>query len=334
MPQDWKNQATTMPSTYQVIRERGLSKNLEELDAYGLTVITPEQIGEPDLLEQCRAAVLRIAEERTGVKHDLETGAHGNLDIMASYQHQYLLVSILEKDPAFEKIIQHPMTLPLVEHYLGHTCLLSSLCAFIKWQDSEGYGENLGLHADDHLYQGTYLPDPPQCFNTNWILTDYTKANGAFCVVPGSHKLRRKPQPGEGVEDAVPIEAPAGSVLVFHGNVWHGAFPRENPGLRLSLSLFFGAFHYRLQENFQGRISDEMIARNGVRFRKLLNLEDIWGYSDTRGVFPWRERATEKTWSQIFEEPVTIHGQQYRIVKDPTTKDHLSLNYVPVEESP
>ena len=89
----------------------------------------------------------------------------------------------------------------------------------------------------------------------------------------------------------------------------HGAFPRENPGLRLSLSLFFGAFHYRLQENFQGRISDEMIARNGVRFRKLLNLEDIWGYSDTRGVFPWRERATDKTWSQIFEEPVTIHGQ-------------------------
>ena len=103
MTQDWKNQATTMPSTYQVLRERGLIKNLEELDAYGLTVITPEQIGEPDLLEQCREAVLRIAEERTGVKHDLETGAHGNLDIMASYQNQYLLVSILEEDPAFEK---------------------------------------------------------------------------------------------------------------------------------------------------------------------------------------------------------------------------------------
>jgi hypothetical protein len=256
------------------------------------------------------------------------------------------------------------MTLPLVEHYLGHTCLLSSLCAFIKWKDpvqeisdqfhagelpradqhgsrtrrktgaeaQKGYGENLGLHADDHLFQGTYLPDPPQCFNTNWILTDYTKANGAFCFVPGSHKLCRKPQYGEGVEDAVPVEAPAGSVLVFHGNVWHGAFPRENPGLRLSLSLFFAAFHYRLQENFQGRISDEMIARNGERFRKLLNLEDIWGYSDSRGVLPWRERATDKTWSQIFEEPVNIHGQQYRIVKDPNTNDWLNLSYVPVEE--
>lgn len=328
--QGWKSQMKTMPSTYQVIKEHGLTKNLEELDSYGLTVITPEQIGDPGLLEQCREAVLRIAEERTGVKHDLETGAHGTLDNSATSEHQYLMLAIIEDDPVFEKIIQHPMTLPLVEHYLGPTCLLSSLDAFIKWQHPEGH-QNLGLHADDHLFQGTYLPDPPQCFNTNWILTDYTKANGAFCVVPGTHKLRRRPKHGEGVEDAVPVEAPAGSVLVFHGNVWHGAFPRENPGLRISLSLFYGAFHYRVQENFQGRISDEMLARNGERFRKLLNLEDVWAYEDRRGALPWRERATEKTWSCLFEEPVTINGQQYRIVNDTTNQDHMYLNYVPVK---
>ena len=60
--QGWKSQMKTMPSTYQVIKERGLTKNLEELDSYGLTVITPEQIGDTGLLEQCREAVLRIAE--------------------------------------------------------------------------------------------------------------------------------------------------------------------------------------------------------------------------------------------------------------------------------
>ena len=40
--QDWKSQVKTMPAIYHVIKERGLTKNLEELDSYGLTVITPE----------------------------------------------------------------------------------------------------------------------------------------------------------------------------------------------------------------------------------------------------------------------------------------------------
>lgn len=329
--QAWKNQMKTMPSTYKVIKELGLSKNLEELDSFGITVIPPDQIGDPNLLEQCREAILRIAYERTGVKHDLKKGTHGTLDNSATSMHQYLLLAILEEDVVFEKIIQHPITLALVEHYLGTTCLLSSLDAFIKWQDPEPDEQNLGLHSDDHLYQGLYLPDPSQCFNTNWILTDYTKDNGAFCVVPGSHKFRRRPKPGEGVEDAVPVEATAGSILAFNGNVWHGAFPRKNDGLRLSLSVFYGAFHYRVQENFQGRISDEMIARNGERFRKLLNLEDVWAYKDSRGAIPWRERSTTKNWSDLFKEPVTINGQQYRIVNDISNNDHMYIDYVPLK---
>ncbi len=68
---------------------------------------------------------------------------------------------------------------------------------------------------------------------------DYTKENGAFCIVPGSHKLCRHPKPGEGVEDAIPVEAPAGSAIVFHGNVWHGAFPRLTPGIRLSVNTYY-----------------------------------------------------------------------------------------------
>ena len=41
--QDWKSQVKTMPAIYHVIKERGLTKNLEELDSYGLTVITPNR---------------------------------------------------------------------------------------------------------------------------------------------------------------------------------------------------------------------------------------------------------------------------------------------------
>jgi len=286
-------EAATIPAAYRMIRERGLEKNLEELEAYGLTVITPEQLGEPRVLERARDAVLRIAEERTGARHDIETGEHGTVEEgrAGSTDCQYLLFSFLEEDPVFEEIIQHPMTLPLVEYYLGEQCQVSSLTSFIKWSDDVGYGPGLGLHNDSGLYRAGPLPATPHVFNTNWILTDYTLDNGAFCIVPGSHKLCRHPKPGEGVDDAVPVEAPAGSVLVFHGNVWHGAFPRKNPGLRLSVNAYYCGPHYRTQESFHGRISDEMLARNGDRFRELVHYDDIWGFQDGRGPVPFHQRG-------------------------------------------
>ena len=127
--------------------------------------------------------------------------------------------------------MQHPMTLPLIEYYLGVDCQLSTFTSYIKWQDPVGYGPTLQLHENTGLYRGPVLSAVGlRKRNTNWLLTDYTKDNGALRIVPGSHKLCRHPKQGEGVEDAVPVEAPAGSVCVIHGNLWHSAFPRINPG--------------------------------------------------------------------------------------------------------
>tara|TARA_Y100001934_G_scaffold4584_2_gene6421 strand:+ start:1027 stop:2034 length:1008 start_codon:yes stop_codon:yes gene_type:complete len=290
----WAELNTVSPAYKQIV-DSGLTKNLEELEAYGLTVITPEQLleagkGQPHIMDTAREAILRIAEERTGVRHDVDAGTHGMLSGQGSNDSQYLLYAFLEKDPIFEEMIAHPMTLPLIEYYLGASCQLSSLTCFIKWQNEVGYGEHLGLHDDSGLYRNGPLPDKPHVFNTNWILTDYTRDNGAFCIVPGSHRLQRHPKPGEGVRHAVPVEAPAGSVLVFHGNVWHGAFPRRNPGLRLSVNCYYCGPHFRCQEDFRGRISDAMLARNGDRFRRLVGYDDPWGFSDERGPVPYCQR--------------------------------------------
>ena len=285
----WAELATVSPA-YGRIKERGLERNLEELEAYGLTVITPEQLGEPRVLERARQAILDLAEERTGAVHDIETGSHGKLEGQGSNASQYLLYAFLEKDPVFEEIIQHPMTLPLIEYYLGPRCQLSSLTCFVKWQNEVGYGPSLGLHDDSGLYRNGPLPTMPHVFNTNWILTDYTADNGAFCIVPGSHRLQRHPKSGEGADKAVPVEAPAGSVLVFHGNVWHGAFPRVNPGLRLSINAYYCGPHYRAQEDFRGRMSQEVLDRHDERFRELLGYDDPWGFKDERGPVPFRQR--------------------------------------------
>ena len=67
--------------------------------------------------------------------------------------------------------------MPLIEYYLGESCLLSSLTSFLKWQDEIGYGETLGLHNGSALARPPHPLDRPHVFNSNWVLTDYTRAN-------------------------------------------------------------------------------------------------------------------------------------------------------------
>ena len=329
--EDWKKIAS------QQIEARGLTKNLEEIEAQGFTVISPEQMGDPRLFEQTKEALLRVGEEITGVRPNEETGEHGFTDCTGTTPTQNMYHGILEKDPIFEEIIQHPLTLPLIDYYLGPGYLLSGFSGIVKWQGLEGYGDAIylnqgGLHADMNMYPFEPLPDPPMRFNTAWCLSDYTKDNGALSVLPGSHKLRRHPKPGEGMDQAIAVEAPAGSVIVFHGGLWHGAFPRINPGLRLCVFSCYDAFYCRTMEHYPNRISEESLARNGERFRQLLNIDDLYGHEDHRGPIPRRERASGKSYSQIMNQIVTHHGKKYRVENDDRIVNWGAMRYIPIDD--
>jgi ectoine hydroxylase-related dioxygenase (phytanoyl-CoA dioxygenase family) len=102
------------------------------------------------------------------------------------------------------------------------------------------------------------------------------------------------PVPGEGVNDAIPVEAPAGSVIVFHGNVWHGAFPKATDGLRLSVNAFYCGPQQRTQETFQHLVDAPMLERNPPRLRSLVGYDDPWGFDDARGPVPYHQRATSR----------------------------------------
>ena len=143
----------------------------------------------------------------------------------------------------FRDLAVNPVATALIDHLFGaddaaHSpARFSSHNCFVKWA-GEGYGDSLGLHADQ---AGIPLPwgDDALNANCNWCLTDYTRDGGAFACVPGSHRRKRQPQLLEGVPDAIAVECPRGSLIVFHGALWHGAFPKKTPGLRLTLAYFY-----------------------------------------------------------------------------------------------
>jgi ectoine hydroxylase-related dioxygenase (phytanoyl-CoA dioxygenase family) len=126
------------------------------------------------------------------------------------------------------------------------------------------------------------FPEPfptiaPFC-NLTWLLSDYTRDGGALAFVPGSHRLCRQPQPGEGVDQAVAVEAPMGSMVLWHGNTWHGSFPRTEPGLRTGIAFGLAREYFHPHEPVRRDVTDEMIERNGPRFAQLAGHDVVdWG---------------------------------------------------------
>jgi ectoine hydroxylase-related dioxygenase (phytanoyl-CoA dioxygenase family) len=238
---DW-SACPDLVDVYQDIRELGLERNLAELEAFGYTIV--EGALTPAQTVAMRDRIVELAEQRLGKPLDLEAETQHQETKYAQY--------LLFEDPMFKDAVVNPRTLALVRYLLGKHCVLSSLGSHVKGPGGPG----LLLHSDS----GNGIPDPftpySQVANVNYCMTDYTEERGALAMVPGSHRFQRQTTQWERGLDgnernphAIPIEVPAGTAVVFHGNTWHGSFPRKAPGLRVNLAAFYCREYIQPQED-------------------------------------------------------------------------------------
>ena len=212
--------------TYQRIAELELVKHIVDVETYGFTVVPPKKVSSRDFFERIRETLLRIARDRTGVDLRLDkNGSAGKIETETKSDSQFLLFCLLTGDPIFEEWVLNPTMYTLVDYMMKGQQQLSNLASFVKWK---GERKSLGLHADGGVNQDGHMTACGDVCNSAWALTDYTLDNGAIAVVPGSHKFCRLPRLGEGEDMAVPVEAPEGSLIAWHGNLWHGAFSEED----------------------------------------------------------------------------------------------------------
>ena len=182
------------------------------------------------------------------------------------------IYNLLALGRSFETIPVHDRVLPLVEEVLDAGCLVSSLSsiAILPGESAQP------VHADDQLIP-LPKPHPATVCNTMWALTEFTAANGATRVVPGSHLADHSPDYGASY-DSVPAEMPKGSVLVWHGSLWHGGGANTTDERRVGLAMNYCAGYVRQQENQQLGIPRAVAARFSPRLRELV------GYSIYRGL--------------------------------------------------
>lgn len=203
------------------------------LDTQGYLVLG--KILEDHQLEQIRnriEALMQEEGERAGfelldspyIRHPKEAGADR-------------LADLVNKDPAFDVFYTHPRVLTAISRVLGRDLKLSSL----NYRAAKpGTGEQK-LHVDWHepVSHGEY-----KVCNSIWLLDDFTAANGATRIVPGSHLDGQLPQdvladpwaphPGE-----IILMAPAGTVVVFNSHVWHGGTRNRTSTKRRAIHSYF-----------------------------------------------------------------------------------------------
>ena len=91
----------------------------------------------------------------------------------------------------------------------------------------------------------------------------------------------------EALRSAVAVEAPAGSLVMFSGCLWHGAFRKQTPGLRVSMHGLHCAHYYLPQQDYKGRIPAAFYESSDDPdyLRMLMREDEPWLEAEINGTF-------------------------------------------------
>jgi len=254
------------------LAEPAISEHLDRIEADGYTIVP--DAAEPELVETLLDTIRRI-------EHDLDVQPRGTQAEGHATKRMY---NLLARDPVFQAMPLHPSVLPVVERLLDRGCLLSGMTA-------------IDIVMSRHLRR----PHAPMMVTSMWALTDFTTANGGTRFVPGSHRFETTPdQPGalDGVEVRA-LETPAGSIMIFHGSLWHGGGSNTTADeWRCGVNVQFCPGFVRQQQNPYLSIPPDLAATFPDRLIELLGYrlyKGIMGHVDGRspGEVVFGERFAE-----------------------------------------
>jgi ectoine hydroxylase-related dioxygenase (phytanoyl-CoA dioxygenase family) len=245
-----------------------VSAYLDDIERDGYTIV-------PDVFDADRAA--ELIDRLDQLEHQLGIVAAANeFEGTATLR----IYNLLAHGALFESIPVDPTILPIVEGVLDDGCLVSSVSSI-----AIGPGETAQpIHADDQVMP---LPKPhvATVCNTMWALTNFTEANGATRIIPGTHRADHSPIYGQHYE-SIPAEMAVGSVLVWHGSLWHGGGANTTGHRRYGIAMNYCAGWVRQQENQQLGLPLEVVEGFAPR------LQTLCGFGVYRGLIGHIDKAS------------------------------------------
>jgi ectoine hydroxylase-related dioxygenase (phytanoyl-CoA dioxygenase family) len=234
------------------VDDAAVAEHVQHIADHGYTIV--EDAIEPELIDALRRDIIRLEQF-----FEVEPAANSfeGLRTLRVY-------NLLAFGHIFELVPVHRHVLPIVEGVLDRGCLISSLSS-ISIMSGEAAQP---IHADDQLIP-IPKPHPPTVCNSMWALTDFTEENGATRIISGSHLADASPDYGAPY-DSMPAVMPAGSVLIWHGSLWHGGGANTTDETRMGIAMNYCAGYIRQQENQQLGLPRETVERFSPRLRELV----------------------------------------------------------------
>ena len=176
--------------------------------------------------------------------------------------------ALIARSPGARELAAHPTVLGVCDAILGQNA--SSYQLHLTQIIDIGAGEPAQMiHRDQWAWDAFAFPAGFEVeISTIWAMQDFTDANGATRVVPGSHLWEGDRTAVHA--DTVPAEMACGSVLIYTGSVFHGGGANQTDRSRTAVNIDYCLGWLRQEETQYLSCPPEIARELPVELAKLI----------------------------------------------------------------
>jgi len=187
--------------------------------------------------------------------------------------YEKVVYNMHNKDVEYLPYLNHASYMPLIQKFLQdgsygnsepiHLLNISARCPLAGSPQQQ-------LHLDSNLPgKDSY----PLIMVVILMLDDFNSENGTTRLVPKSHKRDYYAVDGGTYNDEILLDAPAGSVLVFNGAMWHGGSSKILSGSRWGMVLGFGRWFIKPSFDFAANTPENIYQQLSAEQKELLGFK-------------------------------------------------------------
>jgi len=186
---------------------------------------------------------------------------------------------LINKGECFRRCIEHDpewiqggrVIEQLLNEFLGTRWYSYSMAGNISYPGCKPQS----LHQDQGAILPLQTPQSPVLVNTMYILQDVNEKNGGTLLIPSSHRILSEAGSGGEVgklPQAINLEAPAGTVMLFDGRTLHGTGANRSKEWRYVMTQANNKTWLRQQESWMLMVSPDIIANASDKLLRRMGL--------------------------------------------------------------
>jgi ectoine hydroxylase-related dioxygenase (phytanoyl-CoA dioxygenase family) len=234
----------------------GCRAALDSVRRNGFAII--ESVLDHDFLDRTRDRMYAVRDRivnEIGVDRLTRAGELGVLRLMLKY------------DAHFLRLLELPVLLIVLDGTVSDTAILHLQNGFIL--------PSFARTDQPQVFQNSYHQDFPRVLNgylasvnAFFAIDEFTRDNGATWVLPRTHQQVTRPEECE--TQAIALECPAGSIIVFDSTLWHAAGHNTSGRDRLAINHQFTRSWIKQQIDYVRALGDDVVQAQPVRSQQLL----------------------------------------------------------------